>query len=559
MTEPLGIGLEEPPDRNGAFPRLNDDQRARLLAVGELRKVVPGEVLFTDGDDSYDFFVVESGAVAIVRGLGDENHVIAVHGRHRFLGELNLLTGGRVYLSAVVRDAGEVIQVPIDNLRRLVADDEELSNMILRAFMARRSILIEVGGGVRVIGSRYSLDARRLREFLARNRVPYHWVDLEEDEEAERSLRALGVEPADTPVVAGGQGVLRDPSNAEVAEMLGLGARGAPPPLCDLVVVGGGPAGLSAALYGASEGLDTQAIDAVAFGGQASTSARIENYLGFPTGISGSELTARASLQAKRFGARLMVPAEATALSRENGHFSIELNTGEVVNGRTLIVATGARYRRLPVPRLEEFDGVGVYYAATQSEAQRCVGDPVLVVGGGNSAGQAAMFMSQHAATCRLMIRGGDLGKSMSRYLVDEIGNNDRVEVVTHHEVVELKGDQELEGVVVRDTRSGEHSELPVKALFVFIGASPHTEWLRGHVALDEHGFVLTGTDVGDEQLSGFNGQRPYFLETSQAGIFAVGDVHSGSIKRVGVRGRRGIDGGATGAPAPGGAVTRHC
>ena len=533
MTEPLGIGLEEPPDRNGAFPRLNDDQRARLLAVGELRKVVPGEVLFTDGDDSYDFFVVESGAVAIVRGLGDENHVIAVHGRHRFLGELNLLTGGRVYLSAVVRDAGEVIQVPIDNLRRLVADDEELSNMILRAFMARRSILIEVGGGVRVIGSRYSLDARRLREFLARNRVPYHWVDLEEDEEAERSLRALGVEPADTPVVAGGQGVLRDPSNAEVAEMLGLGARGAPPPLCDLVVVGGGPAGLSAALYGASEGLDTQAIDAVAFGGQASTSARIENYLGFPTGISGSELTARASLQAKRFGARLMVPAEATALSRENGHFSIELNTGEVVNGRTLIVATGARYRRLPVPRLEEFDGVGVYYAATQSEAQRCVGDPVLVVGGGNSAGQAAMFMSQHAATCRLMIRGGDLGKSMSRYLVDEIGNNDRVEVVTHHEVVELKGDQELEGVVVRDTRSGEHSELPVKALFVFIGASPHTEWLRGHVALDEHGFVLTGTDVGDEQLSGFNGQRPYFLETSQAGIFAVGDVHSGSIKRV--------------------------
>jgi thioredoxin reductase (NADPH) len=533
VTEPLGIGLEEPPDRNGAFPRLNDDQRARLLAVGELRKVVPGEVLFTDGDDSYDFFVVESGAVAIVRGLGDENHVIAVHGRHRFLGELNLLTGGRVYLSGVVRDAGEVIQVPIDNLRRLVADDEELSNLILRAFMARRSILIEVGGGVRVIGSRYSLDARRLREFLARNRVPYHWVDLEEDEEAERSLRALGVEPADTPVVAGGQGVLRDPSNAEVAEMLGLGARGAPPPLCDLVVVGGGPAGLSAALYGASEGLDTQAIDAVAFGGQASTSARIENYLGFPTGISGSELTARASLQAKRFGARLMVPAEATALSRQNGHFSIELNTGEVVNGRTLIVATGARYRRLPVPRLEEFDGVGVYYAATQSEAQRCVGDPVLVVGGGNSAGQAAMFMSQHAATCRLMIRGGDLGKSMSRYLVDEIGNNDRVEVVTHHEVVELKGDQELEGVVVRDTRSGEHSELPVKALFVFIGASPHTEWLRGHVALDEHGFVLTGTDVGDEQLSGFNDQRPYFLETSQAGIFAVGDVHSGSIKRV--------------------------
>jgi thioredoxin reductase (NADPH) len=533
VTEPLGIGVEEPPDRNGAFPRLNDGQRARLLAVGRLRRVAPGEVLFQDGDDSYDFFVIESGAVAIVRGFGDENHVIAIHGRHRFLGELNLLTGGRVYLSAVVRDAGEVIQVPVADLRRLVADDEELSNLILRAYMARRSLLIEVGGGVRVIGSRYSLDARRLREFLARNRVPYHWVDLEEDEEAERSLRALGVEPADTPVVAGGQGVLRDPSNAEVAEMLGLGARGAPPPLCDLVVVGGGPAGLSAALYGASEGLDTQAIDAVAFGGQASTSARIENYLGFPTGISGSELTARASLQAKRFGARLMVPAEATALSRENGHFSIELNTGEVINGRTLIVATGARYRRLPVPRLEEYEGVGVYYAATQSEAQMCVGDPVLVVGGGNSAGQAAMFMSQHAASCRLMIRGGDLGKSMSRYLVDEIESNDRVEVVTHHEVVELKGEQELEAVIVTDTRTDQHRELPVRGLFVFIGASPHTEWLRGHVAMDEHGFVLTGSDVQDEQLTGFDGERPYFLETSRAGIFAVGDVHSGSVKRV--------------------------
>ena len=211
MTEPLGIGIEEPPDRNGAFPRLNAEQRARLLAVGELRQVDPGEVLFRDGDDSYDFFVVESGAVAIVRGLGDENHVIAIHGRHRFLGELNLLTGGRVYLSAVVRDPGQVIQVPIDNLRRLVANDEELSNLILRAFMARRSILIEIGGGVRVIGSRYSRDARRLREFLARNRVPYHWVDLEEDEEAETSLRALGVEPADTPVVASGQGVPHGP------------------------------------------------------------------------------------------------------------------------------------------------------------------------------------------------------------------------------------------------------------------------------------------------------------------------------------------------------------
>jgi thioredoxin reductase (NADPH) len=531
--EPLGAGIEEPPDRNGAFPRLDDDQLARLLAVGELRKVAPGEVLFQDGDDSYDFFVVESGAIAIVRGYGTENHVIAIHGRHRFLGELNLLTGGRVYLTAVVRDAGEVIHVPLDRLRELVARDEELSNLILRAYLARRSLLIEIGGGVRVIGSRYSPDTRRLREFLARNRVPHHWLDLEADEEAESLLRALGVAASETPVVVGARGVLRNPSNADVAQLLGLSARGTPPPLCDLVVVGGGPAGLSAALYGASEGLDTQALDAVAFGGQASTSARIENYLGFPTGVSGSELAERAQIQARRLGARMVVPAEAVGLEREDGHFAIKLAGGDEVNGRTLIVATGAHYRKLPVPGLERFEGVGVYYAATQSEAQLCYGDPVLIVGGGNSAGQAAMFLSQHASSCRLMIRGDDLAKSMSRYLIDELASRPQVELITQSEVVELKGEQALERVVVNDKRTGEQRQLDVKALFVFIGADPRTDWLRGHVEMDEHGFLVAGRDLSDDQLGAYGSERPYFLETSQPGIFAVGDVHSGSIKRV--------------------------
>jgi thioredoxin reductase (NADPH) len=533
VREPVGVGIEEPPDRNGAFPRLDDDQRARLRAVGEVREVASGEVLFREGDDSYDFFAVESGAIAIVRGYGTENHVIAIHGPHRFLGELNLLSGGRVYLSAVVRDAGEVIRVPVDRLRELVAHDEELSNLILRAYLARRSLLIEVGGGVRVIGSRYSPDTRRLREFLARNRVPHHWVDLESDEEAESLLRALGVAAADTPVVVGARGVLRNPSNADVAGLLGLSARGTPPPLCDVVVVGGGPAGLSAALYGASEGLDTQAIDAVAFGGQASTSARIENYLGFPTGVSGSELAERAQIQAKRLGARMVVPAEAVGLERENGHFSVKLVSGEEVNGRTLIVATGAQYRKLFVPGLDRFEGVGVYYAATQAEAQLCGGDPVLIVGGGNSAGQAAMFMSQHAASCRLMIRGDDPAKSMSRYLIDELANRPEVEIITESEVVELKGRQALEAVVVHDKRAGEQRELDIKALFVFIGADPRTDWLRGHVEMDEHGFLVTGRDLRDDHLDAYGSERPYFLETSQPGIFAVGDVRSGSIKRV--------------------------
>ncbi|MBV8954580.1 MAG: FAD-dependent oxidoreductase [Solirubrobacterales bacterium] len=534
MADVLGLGLEEPVNRHGAFPRLGDEQRARLRALGTVRNVEPGEVLFREGEQSYDFFVVESGAVTIVQGYGEENRVIAVHGQHRFLGELNLLTGGTVYLTAVVRDRGEVIQVPAGRVREVVAEDQELSNVILRAFLERRSILIDLGTGHRVVGSRFSQDSRRLREFLARNRVPHSWVDLEEDEEAEQVLRALGVAPAETPVVLlSGGGVLRNPSNSELSVSIGLGARGSPPAMCDLVIVGGGPAGLAAALYGASEGLDTQAVEAVAFGGQAGTSSRIENYLGFPAGISGSELADRAQIQAAKFGARLVVPAEATALRREDGHYAIELSNGQTIRGRTIIVATGARYRKLDVPNLERYEGLGVLYAATQAEAQLCFGDPVVIVGGGNSAGQAAMFLGEQAANCKLLIRGPSLERSMSRYLIDEIERRGKVEVLTHTSVVELRGEDGLEEVVVEDGRAGERQTLPAKALFVFIGASPHTDWLRSHVAMDEHGFLLTGRDVDTDELSGYDGEAPFFLETSLPGIFAVGDVRAGSVKRV--------------------------
>jgi len=532
-SAPLGAGMEEPPDRNGAFPRLGEEQRARLRAVGTTRQVRSGDVLFREGDEEYDLFVVESGAVAVVQGYGAENRVVAVHGRHRFIGELNLLTGTRVYLTAVVRDGGEVIQVPTATVRALVAEDEELSSIILGSFIARRSILIEAGAGIKLLGSRYSQDTRRLREFLARNRQPYHWMDLEDDEDAEELLRTLALEPTDTPLVLSGDGMLRNPSNAELGAALGLGSHGPPPAMCDLIVVGGGPAGLAAALYGASEGLDTQAIDAVAFGGQASTSSRIENYLGFPAGVSGSELAARAMLQAGKFGARLVVPAEAVRLARENGHYAVHLADGGVVNGRTVIVATGARYRKLELAELERYEGLGVFYAATQAEAQLCVDGPVVIVGGGNSAGQAAMFLSRHASSCRLMIRGGDLGKSMSRYLVDEIERREQVEVCCHCEIVGLSGGQALESVLVRDTRTGDTRELHTRALFVFIGASPHTDWLHGQIATDEDGFLLTGRDVQVEHLTPFGSEQPLFLESSQPGVFAVGDVHSGSVKRV--------------------------
>jgi thioredoxin reductase (NADPH) len=531
---PMGAGVPESVNRDGAFPRLDADQRRRLRALGGLRPVQSGDVLFSAGDAATDFFVIESGAVAIVQGAGRENRVIAVHGQHRFLGELGMLIGQRLYLSGIVRDPGEVIQVPLEELRRIVAQDKALSDVILGAFFARRSILIDAGAGIRLIGSRFSTDTRRLREFLARNRMPHEWIDLEEDADAAALLDALALRPDQTPVVIQGNGdILRNPSNAELGKAMGLGSKVSPPALCDVIVVGSGPAGLSAALYAASEGLDVQTVEAVASGGQAGTSARIENYLGFPAGVSGSELTQRAGVQAAKFGARLTVPAAAVGLNSERGRHEIRLSNGEVMTGRTVVVATGAQYRRLDVPRLDEFEGGGVYYAATQAEAQVCTGDSVVVVGGGNSAGQAAMFLSERSSPCRLLIRGGDLGKSMSRYLVDQIERNVRIEVYRHSRVAEVDGDRELQAIIVENTRSGERTRLEARALFVFIGASPHTEWLQDQLATDNAGFLLTGRDVQDQALEEFNGERPLFLETSRPGVFAVGDVHSGSIKRV--------------------------
>jgi thioredoxin reductase (NADPH) len=530
----IGAGVAETVDRDGAFPRLDDDQLARLRKLGRVRKVESGEVLFASGEVGSDFFVIESGAVAIVQGLGHEDRVIAVHGRHRFLGELGLLWGQRLYLSGVVRDAGQVVQVPLERLREIVAEDKTFSDLILGAFIARRSILIDVGTGIKLIGSRFSPDSRRLREFLVRNRMPHQWIDLEEDREADALLSSLAVQPDETPVViASGGEILRNPSNADLGKAIGLGSRGSPPALCDMVVVGAGPAGLASALYATSEGLDVQGVEAIASGGQAGTSARIENYLGFPAGISGSELTQRAGVQAAKFGARLAVPAAAVALKSKRGRHEIKLSNGEVATGRAVVIASGAQYRRLDVARLDEFEGGGVYYAATQAEAQLCAGDPIVIVGGGNSAGQAAIFLSGRGSHCRLLIRGDDLAKSMSSYLVDQIERNHSIEVLRHSQVVELGGERELESVTVADTRSGERTRLPARALFVFIGASPHTEWLERQLATDRAGFLLTGRDLEGEDLVEFDGDLPLFLETSRPGIFAVGDVRSGSIKRV--------------------------
>jgi thioredoxin reductase (NADPH) len=526
----------ETPDLNGAFPRLSDEQIGLLSKYGKRRPTKPGEVLFREGDEHYDFFVVLDGKVAVVAGYGGDERLIAVHGPGRFLGELGLLIGQAALFTAVVREPGEVLAVPVEKLRELLSQESVLGDLILRSYLLRREMLIGLGAGFTIVGSRYSPDTRRLREFCARNRLPHRWIDVEEDEEAEALLREVGVAPEETPVVIWrGRDVLRNPSNAELARVIGLRLPSSPEDVADLVVVGTGPAGLAASVYGASEGLVTIALDAVATGGQAATSAKIENYLGFPTGISGAELAERATIQAEKFGARISVPAEATALERQDGHYVVRLDDGEAVAGHAIVIATGVRYRKLDVPRMDEFESASVYYAATLMEARMCTGDPVAVVGGGNSAGQATVFLSRYASPVHLIVRESELGENMSRYLVDRIERSPSVQVHLHTEVRELEGeDGILEGLVVEDNQTGERSRLDARLLFVFVGAAPHTSWLGDRIALDERGFILTGPQAAGAPEAGSNGHpQPLMLETSSPGVFAAGDVRSASIKRV--------------------------
>ncbi|ETK35313.1 FAD-dependent oxidoreductase [Microbispora sp. ATCC PTA-5024] len=528
--------LTESPDLQGAYPRLSDTQMRTLAAHGERRPAHRDDVLFAEGDPCAAFFVVLSGKVATVKGYGVDDQVIRVHGAGRFLGELNVLTGQASFVTGVVAEDGEVLDVPVDELRRLVADDEILGDLVMRAYLIRRSMLIGLGAGFRIVGSRYSQDCRRLREFAARNRLPHRWIDLEQDAEVERFLRRMGITPAETPVVIWrGELVLRNPTNAELARAIGLPAPSARETVCDLLIVGAGPAGLAAAVYGASEGLATVVFDSVALGGQAGTSSRIENYLGFPAGISGGELAERAMIQARKFGAELSVPAEACALREHEGYHVVTLKEGTTVHARTLLIVTGVRYRRLDVPNLERYEGTSVYYAATEFEAQMCSRDPVVVVGGGNSAGQAALFLARQVACVRLLVREASLTRNMSRYLADEIEHHPRIRVMPNTEVRELAGEGTLEAVVVENNVTGERFTVEARAMFVFIGAEPYTRWLADEIALDSRGYILTGLDAARSGTKGVldSTGRPFPLETSRAGVFAAGDVRHGSIKRV--------------------------
>ena len=545
-TEDAGAGAganalnqtpSETADVYGAYPRLSPGHMELLARYGERRATSSGDLLFREGDRPRDFIAIQSGSVAVVEDYGGpDEHLLGVHGPGRFLGEVGLLTGQAVFATAAVRDPGEVVAVPVDRLGDAVAQDAALGDLILRAYLIRRSALLGVGTGLRIIGSRFATDSRRLREFAARNRLPYTWTDLEHDAQAEAMLRRLGVSETETPVVVWGEKALRNPSNAELAAMVGLRTPSLSDITCDLVVVGSGPSGLAAAVYGASEGLSTVVVDSVAAGGQAGTSSRIENYLGFPAGISGAELADRAVIQAERFGARLTIPAQATALERQDGHHVVRLEDGTSISARTVLIATGARYRRLDVDRLEEFEPTSVYYAATEAEARICVGDPVVIVGGGNSAGQAATFLASRAARISLVVRDADLRARMSRYLADRLERSRSVEILLHCEVRGLIGARTLEAVEVEDIGTGQRSSLATRFLFVFIGADPAGDWLAGQLARDDHGFILTGdhafaTDGG--RMTPDTARISLGLETSRQGVFAVGDVRSGSIKRV--------------------------
>jgi thioredoxin reductase (NADPH) len=526
--------ITETPDPQGAYPRLSDAQIAALTGQGDRRGTLPGEILFGEGERDCDFYVVLAGHVASVEGHGThEERIISVHGRGRFLGELSLLAGQGSFYTAVALDAGEVLAVSVARLRGLIARDAAFGDLVLRAYLLRRSILIGLGVGLRVVGSRYSPDTRRVRDFAARNRIPVRWLDLETDPAAEAMLAQFGVAPGDTPVViVYGRRLLRNPGNAELAAAIGLPAPSAQQAGCDVLVVGAGPAGLSAAVYAASEGMQVTALDGVATGGQAGTSSRIENYLGFPSGISGAELADRAVLQAEKFGARFAVPAEATAIAQDSGYYRVHLADGTSLTSTSVVIATGARYRRLDVPRLDHFEKVSVYYAASQAEALMCSGDPVAIIGGGNAAGQAAIFLSAHATRITLIVREHDLSEHMSRYLIDQVTRLPNVQVMEDSEVRELHGDHALEAITVVGTPAGTRRVLPARALFVFIGAVPCTDWLGGLVDLDDHGFVRTGAGAL-AAAGGPDGTGPLPLETNRPGVFAVGDVRSGSAKRV--------------------------
>jgi thioredoxin reductase (NADPH) len=519
-----------------AFPTLSDRQLERLVEYGDESAVTAGTSLFVEGQASYDLIVILEGEADIIYAdaATEVETVIATHGAGRFLGELSLLTGQRTFLRGRMRTDGRIRRISQTGFRRLLASDPEIGDLVFEALVARREIILRGVGSasLRLIGSRYSKRALELGGYVRRQRLAFQWIDVDGDDidDVDVLLASVAARRADLPVVVTATATLRNPTVGELAAHLGLVYQPTSLEVLDVVVVGAGPAGLASAVYGASEGLKTLVVDRVGIGGQAGTSSRIENYVGFPSGISGGDLVERAALQAQRLGAQITSPCSVERIEAVCDGYRLTLGDDTVLMARSVVIALGVQYRKLPLERLEAFEGAGVYYAATDLEARVCAADPVTVIGGGNSAGQAAIFLAQQGSPVTIAIRGADLVSSMSSYLIDRIEAAPNITVSPHTEVVALHGDAHLAEITLRDNRSGEERRQQCSGLFSFIGAVPFTEWLDGFVELDDKGFVLTDTDLVGRVPDGF---EPLPFETSRPGVFAAGDVRSSSMKRV--------------------------
>jgi thioredoxin reductase (NADPH) len=526
-----------PVNQEQAFPALTASQIDRIRPVGQIRQTKVGEILFEPGDTTVPFFVLLSGALEIVQPTVTGERLIVTHQAGSFTGEMTMISGRGALARGRVTAAGEFIELTPEALRILVARDGELSAIFMRAFILRRVLLISSGGGnVILLGSRHSAKTLRLREFLTRNGHPHTYIDLDTDTGAQELLDRFTVTLAEIPVViCNGETVLRGPSIQELARCLGLNAHITTAEVRDLVIVGAGPAGLAAAVYGASEGLDVLVIEAESPGGQAGSSSKIENYLGFPMGITGNELAGRAAAQAQKFGAKMLVANSVTKLNCERHPYELRVDCGQTIRARAVVIASGAQYNKPQIDNLKKFEGQGVYYGATYIEAQLCGNEEVIVIGGGNSAGQAAVYLSQTASKVHMVVRARQLSDTMSRYLIQRIEENPAIELHYGTEIVGLDGDTQLERVTWQDKKTGEISTHDLRYLFIMAGGSPRTEWLKGCVALDGKGFVLTGRDL-DPVIRDFHwplSRVPFMLETSLPGVFAVGDVRAGNVKRV--------------------------
>ena len=524
--------------REHVFPTLTAAQIERIAAHGRRRATNRGEVLVEAGAPVVPFFVVTAGALEVVRPSAEGETLIAIHRPGQFTGEVNMISGRRALFRSRVRESGEVIELDRDHMNVLVQTDSELSETLLRAFILRRVELITAGiGDVVLIGSLHCRGTLRIREFLTRNSHPHTFMDLDREADIQTALDHFGVTLADVPVlICRGSTILRNPSNQQIADCLGFNDAIDETHVRDLVIVGAGPSGLAAAVYGASEGLDVLVLESNSPGGQAGSSSKIENYLGFPTGISGGELTGRAYTQAQKFGAELMVARGATQLTCATKPYAIRIDDGGHVRARALIIATGAEYNRLALDNLAAFEGAGVYYGATSVEAQLCAGEEAIIVGGGNSAGQAAVFLAEKKSRVHILVRGDGLADSMSRYLIRRIEDNPSIALHPRTELVALEGNGRLQRVRWRNNLTGAEESHEIRHVFMMTGAMPNTAWLAGCVALDTKGFIKTGPDLSPEDLTASRwplARAPHLLETSLPGVFAVGDVRCGNVKRV--------------------------